>query len=106
MIVPNDDVGVIPVSVATPSHVPSPPTVRTVRPRLGYVSNAELIGCRNDLQSGSLLPRSPSMPGLPDGHILERTRSDVLVIVITRAAAPVLVLVESVDQRGFARRVS
>ena len=104
MIVPEDDVGVIPVSVATFTHVPHPPTMRTVRPRLGYVSDAKLVRGRDDLQRGGLL--SWSQFRLRYSQIHERTRMDVGVEKIVRSPAKVLVLIERLDQRCFACRVS
>lgn len=94
MAVSDDDVGVIPVSIAAPTHIPKPPAMCSVCPRLGYVSDAELVRCRNDLQRGSLLPWSHFM--LLDNDVLVGTRSDVVVIRIGRGPAIVLVLVESV----------
>lgn len=71
MVIADDDVGVIPVSITTSTHVPRPTTMRTVRPRLPYIRNAKLVTSRDNLQRSSLLPRPQSR--LKNCHIPKRT---------------------------------
>ena len=100
--VSDDDVGVIPVFATPFTHIPQPPTMRTVGPRLRDVSNAKLVLGRDDLQRGGLLPRSKR--GLPDCQVREGTGIDQMV-GFPRSSAMVFVLVESLDQRSRAGRM-
>ena len=104
MVIADDDVGVIPVSVTAFTHVPRPPTMRTVRPCLPYISNAKLVRSRDNLQRSSLLP-GPKLR-LMNCHIQKRTRSDIRVVIIIRSPAKMQILVECLDQRSVAGRVS
>ena len=104
MVLSDDDVGVIPGSVAAFAHIAQPPAMRPVGPRLRYIGDAKLVRARDDLQRGGLLSRS-QVP-LPDGQVHKGARCDVGVATVLGRSAEVLVLVEGLHQRGWACRVS
>lgn len=95
MAVSDDDVGVVPVPVAAPAHVPEPAVVGAVGPRLRDVRDAEFVLGRDDLQRRRLLPGAL---GLVNGHVEEGPGRDVREVL--GRPAEVLVLVEGVDEGG------
>lgn len=96
MVIPDDDVRIIPIPLASPSHIAQPSSWRPIRPRLRYVGYADLIWVREYLQPGSLLSRTLF---LLDLQIRKGPRVDVLALALRRPNI-ILVLVECDHQRS------
>ena len=93
MVLPNDDVGVIPGSVAALTHIPQPPAMRSVGLRLRYIGDAKLVRGWDDLQRRGLLARSQVQ--LPDGQVDRGAGCDFGVATVLGRSAEVLVLLKA-----------